>query len=170
MVKNGWILYLENHLPYGDGWPLILTGICTFYLVFHIMYMLKPNRNGWNWPFLQKMPKLAKSQYLENEWLNRLRSYLILTGKCTFLLVFNIIYILKLNRMAEIGLFFSKKRDKLAKFQNIEKEYPRSYLKMHFLTVFNIMYLLKPQRNGRNWHFLQKNGHISQISIPLPPV
>ena len=45
--------YLENRMRYSLGWPLILTRISTFYIVFHGNYSLKCNRNGVIWKIVK---------------------------------------------------------------------------------------------------------------------
>ena len=45
--------YLENWLRYRLGWPLILTRILTFYLVFHGKYSLKCIRKGVIWKIVK---------------------------------------------------------------------------------------------------------------------
>ena len=97
MAKTAKIQYLENGLSYGLGSYLILTGKGTFYSVFLIMCMSKPNRNGSNRLFWQKWLKSAKIQYLENYLSCGLGSYLILTAIGTFYSVFLIMYMFKPN-------------------------------------------------------------------------
>ena len=96
------ISYLENRLSYRVRSPLILSGRCSFYLVFLIFYGSKTNGLTGNW----HKPKILialfspKVPYIKNGLWKSLYYMLILIKTWGFYIVFHMIYRPKTNQFA----------------------------------------------------------------------